>query len=121
MGYQVASKTTSHGYEDVIVGAMKFFAAEDWRYTDQSARRVIFRGRPRIPWHMLALMTAGFLALVVPGLALYFLHIRKTYRFSDIVVTATPVKGGTEVAVRYPVPASGLAQRFVAGLPPAEA
>ena len=119
MAYQEASKKTSHGYEDVIVGAMKYFAAEDWRYTDQSARKVVFRGRPRIPWDMLALMTAGFLALVVPGVALYFLHIRKTYRFSDIVVTATPVRGGTEVVVRYPAPASALAQGFVEGLPSA--
>jgi hypothetical protein len=119
MSYQEASKKTSHGYEDVIVGAMTYFAAEDWRYTDQSARKVIFRGRPRIPWHVQALMAAGFLALVVPGVALYFLHIRKTYRFSDIVVTATPVRGGTEVVVRYPAPASALAERFVEGLPSA--
>ena len=119
MAYQEASKKTSHGCEDVIVGAMKYFAAEDWRYTDQSAWKVIFRGRPRIPWCVLALMTAGFLALVVPGVALYFLHIRKTYRFSDIVVTAIPVKGGTEVVVRYPAPASALAQGFVEGLPSA--
>ena len=120
MAYQEASTRTSHGYEDVIVGAMQFFGAEDWRYTDQSARKVVFRGRPRIPWYMLGLMTAGFLALVVPGVALYLLHIRNTYRFSDIVVTATPVKGGTEVVVRYPAPASALAQRFVEGLPPSE-
>jgi hypothetical protein len=119
MAYQEASKRTSHGYEDVIVGAMKQFTAEDWRYTDRTARKVIFRSRPKTPWYMLALMTAGFLALVVPGLALYFLHIRTTYRFSDIVVTATPVRGGTEVVVRYPAPASALAQRFVQGLPSA--
>jgi hypothetical protein len=119
MAYQEASKKTTHGYEDVIVGAMKFFTAEDWRYTDRSARKVIFRGRPRIPWYMLALMTAGFLALVVPGVALYILHIRKTYRFSDIVVTATPVRGGAEVVVRYPAPASALAERFVERLPSA--
>ena len=48
MAYPEASKKTSNCYEDVIVGAMKYFTAEDWRYTDQSARKVIFRGRPRI-------------------------------------------------------------------------
>ena len=119
MAYQEATKKTSHRYEDVIVGAMNYFTAEDWRYTDQSARKVIFRGRPCIPCYMLALMTAGFLALVVPGVALYFLHIRKTYRFSDIVVTVQPVRDGTEVVVRYPVPASALVQRFVERLPSA--
>ncbi len=118
MEYLVATRQTLHSYEDVLVGAMQFFSAEDWRQTDQSARKVTFRGRPRIPWYLLLLMTIGFLALVVPGLALYFLHIRKTYRFSDIVVTATPVRSGTEVVVRYPAPASALAHRFVNGLPP---
>ena len=47
MAELAASAKTSYGYEDVIVGAMQFFGAEDWRYTDQSARRVTFRGRPQ--------------------------------------------------------------------------
>ena len=117
----VTSRKTSHGYEDVIVGALQFFAAEDWRQTEQSARKVTFRGRPEIPWYLLLLMAAGLLAFVVPGVALYMLHIRKTYWFTNIVVTATPVKGGTEVEIQYPAPAAKLAERFVGALPAPEA
>ena len=116
-----ASAKTSYSYEDVIVGAMKFFGAEDWRATDQTARTVVFRGRPRLPWYMLLAMTLGFLAFVLPGVALYMLHIRKTYWFTNIVVTATPIKGGTEVVIQYPEPARKLAARFVGNLPPLEA
>jgi hypothetical protein len=116
----VTSTKTSHGYEDVIVGALQFFGAENWRETEMTARRVAFRGRPEIPWYLLLLMTLGFLAFVVPGVALYMLHIRKTYWFTSIVVSATPVKGGTEVVIYYGSPAAApLAQRFVSALPPA--
>jgi hypothetical protein len=116
----VTRRKTSHGYEDLIVGALQFFTAENWRQTEQSARRVTFRGRPEIPWYLLLLMGAGLLALVVPGVALYMLHIRKTYWFTNIVVTATPVRGGTEVEIQYPAPAAKLVQRFVGALPPVE-
>jgi hypothetical protein len=117
-----ASTTTSSSYEDVIVGAMQFFGAEDWRATDQTARTVILRGRPRIPWYMLLLMTMGFLAFVVPGVALYLLHIRKTYWFTSIVVTATPIRGGTDVVIQYgSTAAAALASRFVGNLPPLRA
>jgi hypothetical protein len=46
------------------------------------------------------------------------LHIRKTYYFTNIIVTATPVRGGTEVEIQYPGPAAKLADHFVAALPP---
>ena len=116
-----ASAKTSHSYEDVIVGAMQFFGAEDWRAMDQTARKVVFRGRPSLPWYMLLLMTAGFLAFVIPGVALYILHVRKTYWFTNIVVTATPIRGGTQVVIQYPEPVAKLAARFVGNLPPIEA
>jgi hypothetical protein len=105
----------------VIVGALQFFAAEDWHQIEQSARRVTFPGRPEIPWYLLLLMAAGLLAFVVPGVALYMLHIRRTYWFTNIVVTATPVKGVTEVEIQYPAPAARLADRFVGALPTPEA
>ncbi len=122
MAELAASTKTSDGYEDVIVGAMQFFGAEDWRATDQTARTVVLRGRPRIPWYMLLLMTLGFLAFVIPGVALYLVHIRKAYWFTNIVVSAAPVKGGTDVVVQYGSRAAApLARRFMAELPPAEA
>jgi hypothetical protein len=113
---------TRHSYEDVIVGAMEFFGAEDWRATDMTARTVVLRGRPRIPWYLLLLLTLGFLAFVVPGVALYLLHIRKTYWFTSIIVTAAPITGGTDVVIQYGSPAlATLASRFVGGLPPLKA
>ncbi len=122
MAELAASTTTSSSYEDVIVGAMQFFGAEDWRATDQTARTVVLRGRPRIPWYLLLLMTLGFLAFVVPGVALYMLHIRKTYWFTSIIVMATPIPGGTDVVIQHGSPAAAaLATRFVENLPPIEA
>lgn len=114
-----ASKKTRSSYEDVIVGAMEFFGAEDWRATDMTARTVVLRGRPPIPWYMLLLMTLGFLAFVVPGVVLYLLQVRKRYWFTSVVVTATPIAGGTEVVIEYASPAMApLAERFVGNLPP---
>jgi len=122
MAELAASTTTSSSYEDVIVGAMQFFGAEDWRATDQTVRTIVLRGRPRISWYMLLLMTLGFLAFVVPGVALYLLHVRKTYWFTSIVVTATPIMGGADVVIQYGSPAAApLASRFVGRLPPLEA
>ena len=67
-------------------------------------------------------MTAGFLAFVIPGVALYLLHVRKTYWFTHIVVSATPIRGGTEVVIEYTSPAAApLARQFVGGLPPLKA
>ena len=120
MGSVVASKKTSDGYEDVIVGALNFFATEGWRPTGQSARTATFFGRPEVPWRDVALTAAGYLAFVVPGVFLHHRKIRERYGYSNIVVSATPVKGGTEVTVEYPPPAEPLAQRFVDTLPPTE-
>lgn len=113
-----SNSRTARCYEDVIVGAMKFFTGEKWRYTTQTARMVTFRGKPRMPWYVSLLMLAGFLAFVVPGLFLYVLHVRKSYQFTTIVVTTTPVRGGTEVVVQYPPSAEPIARRFLGGLPP---
>lgn len=116
----ISNSRTACCYEDVIVGAMRFFTAEKWRYTTQTARMVTFRGKPRMPWYLSLLMLAGFLAFVVPGFVLYVLHVRKSYQLTNIVVTTTPVRGGTEVTVQYPPLAEGLARRFVSQLPPLE-
>ena len=48
----------------------------------------------------------------------YLPQIRKTYLFTNIVVTATPVRGGTEVVIQYGSHAAApLAQRFMAESP----
>lgn len=122
MAELAAEKKTRSCYEDVIVGAMEFFGAEDWRVTDMTARTIILRGRPRIPWHVLVLMTLGFLAFVIPGVALYMRHVRKTYRPTSIFVSATPIPGGTDVVIHYGSPAAApLGTRFVGNLPPLQA
>jgi hypothetical protein len=97
MANGVASRKTTLGYEDVIVGAQRLFSKEGWRITDQSARTTTFVGRPRIPF--------------------YRRRILKRSGFSTIVVSATPVPGGTHVVVEYPAAAEDLAQRFIESLP----
>jgi len=114
---RVASQETTQGYEDVIVGAQRLFKMEGWRIAEQSARSTTFVGRPRIPWLLVALTAAGMLALIVPGVLFYRLMIFKRYGLSNIVVLATPVRGGTHVAVEYAPPAEGLAQQFMESLP----
>jgi len=94
---RVATQETTQGYEDVIVGAQRLFKTEGWRITGQSARMTTFVGRPRIPF--------------------YRRKILKRCGFSNIVVLATPVRGGTRVVVEYPPPAEGLAQQFMKSLP----
>jgi hypothetical protein len=94
---RVATKETTQGYEDVIVGAQRLFTTAGWRITDQSARTTMFVGRPRIPF--------------------YRRRILKRYPFSTIVVSATAIPGGTHVVVDYPAAAEALAQRFMESLP----
>jgi hypothetical protein len=119
MASRVVSRKTAQGYEDVIVGAQRFFATEGWRTTGQSARTTTFLGKPQIPGRVLALTAAGFLAFVVPGVVLYRRGILKRYGFSNIVVSTTPIKGGTQVVVEYPPSAEAIAKRFMETLPAA--
>jgi hypothetical protein len=121
MAEVVAAAKTSHGYEDVIVSAINFFVERNWRLSEQSARTAAFVGRPAIPWRVQLLLGAGLLALIVPGVVYYLLSVRKSYGFAKVVVSATPIHGGTEVAVRHPAPAAPIAQQFVGTLPPLEA
>lgn len=117
----ITSRSTSRSCEDVISCARGVFAAEDWRQTSQCGRSVTFRGRLRLPWYLLVLIAAGLLTYVVPGVVIYLLCARHACRFTSIVVTATAVRGGTEVAVHHSALAEGLARRFVSQLPPLEA
>jgi len=65
-------------------------------------------------------MIVGFVLCVLPGIIMYVMVIKKMYRFQNIVVTANPVVGGSEVVIQHPDSASKIASRFLAALPPLE-
>jgi hypothetical protein len=67
---------------------------------------------------MLLLTIVGFVACIVPGIIMYIMVIRKVHRFHNLVVTANPIPGGTEVVTQYPKTAGGLVARFFQALPP---
>jgi hypothetical protein len=113
----VTQGNTSLNSEEVIVRAVQFFSTENWRPTSQSARTATFQGKPAIPWLMLLLTVVGFVACLIPGVIMYIMVIRKMYRFHNLVVTASPVPGGSEVIVQFPPPAANLAARFLEALP----
>ena len=116
----VAHEKTSLVPEEVIVRAVQFFSTENWRLTSQSSRTATFQGKPPIPWFMLLLTFVGLVACVVPGIIMYVMFIKKMYRFHNLVVTANPIPGGTEVVVQHPKTAGGLVTRFFEALPPLE-
>lgn len=109
---------TSLGPEEVIVRAVQFFSTGNWRPTSQSARTATFQGKPPIPWFMLLLTVIGFMACLLPGIIMYIMVIRKMYRFHNLVVTANPVSGGSEIVLQYPPATGKLATRFLKALPP---
>jgi|GEM_PF-1755382 len=116
----VAHAKTSLVPEEVIVRAVQFFSTENWRLTSQSSRTATFQGKPPIPWFMLLLTIVGFVTCIVPGIIMYVMYIKKMYRFHNLVVTANPIPGGTEVVVQHPKTAAGLVTRFFEALPPLE-
>ncbi len=118
MADKVTNGKTSLPSEEVIVRAVQFFSTEKFRASSQSGRTATFDGRPPIPWFMLLLTIIGYLCCIVPGIIMYFMVIRKLRRFHNLVVTASPVSGGTEVSVTHPDWAAGQAKRFLAALPP---
>lgn len=119
MADMVTQTQTPLNPEDVIVSAVQYFSTENWRPTSQSTRTATFQGKPPIPWGMLLLTFLGLLACLVPGIVLYFMVIRKMYRFHNLVVTANPIPGGSQVVVQSPPTAKKLVARFIAALPAA--
>lgn len=117
MADKIASARTSLSSEEVIVRAVQFFATEKFRTGSQSGRVATFDGRPPIPWGMLLLTVLGFMFCIVPGIIMYVMAIRKLRRFQNLVVTANPIGGGSEVSISYPPWAAGTVKRFVAALP----
>jgi hypothetical protein len=118
MADDISKGTTALNCEDVMVRAVQFFSTENWRPTSQSPRTATFQGKPRIPWFMLLLTIIGFIACLLPGIIMYIMVIRKMYRFHNLIVTATPISGGSEVVLQYPPAATKLVSRFLAALPP---
>lgn len=114
----VATGKTSLAAEEVIVRAVQFFSTERFKATSQSGRAVTFEGRPPFPWGLLLLTVLGYLFCLVPGILMHVLVIRKMYRFYNLVVTANPIVGCTEVCISYPKWAARLIPRFLRALPP---
>ena len=119
MADTIANGKTSLSTEEVIVRAVQFFSTEKFKATSQSGRTATFEGRPPIPWGMLFFTMLGFLFFIVPGIIMYFMVIRKMYRFNNLVITASPMSGGgTEVSINYPDFAGKLVPRFLGSLAP---
>ncbi len=121
MADKVMNSRTSLGSDEVISQAVQAFTAGKFRTSSQSGRIATFDGMPPIPWFMLLLTILGFLFCVIPGIIMYFLVIRKMRRFHSLVVTVSPVPGGTDVSVKYPDWAGNTVQRFMNSLPKAQA
>ena len=117
MADNVANGKTSLSSEEVIVRAVPFFSTEKFKATSQAGRTATFEGRPPLPWGLLLLTVLGFLLFIVPGILMYVLVIRKRYRFSNLVVTASPTAGETEVSISSPPWAAKLVTRFLSALP----
>jgi hypothetical protein len=118
MQEQVANFRTTLSTEETITRAVQFFSTEKWRATSQSPRTATFEGKPPIPWGLMLLTVLGFILCVVPGVILYVTLVQKIHKFFNLVVTANPFEGGTEVIITYPKPANKLVERFLSTLPP---
>ena len=117
MADAVINAKTSLSSEEVIVRAVQFFSTEKWRATSQSGRVATFQGMPPIPWFMIMFTILGFMFCIIPGIIMYFMVIRKARRFQNLVVTANPISGGTEVSISHPGWSSALAKRYISALP----
>jgi hypothetical protein len=117
MADQVSTQKTTLAPDDVVVRAVQFFSTGRWEATSQSARSVTFRGKPPFPWLTIFFTVIGFILCIIPGLIMYYVFVRKMYRFYNLVVTATGADNGTTVTVSYPSFASSLVTRFLKALP----
>lgn len=118
MADAVANKRTSLANEEVITRAVQFFPTQNWRPSSQTARAATFDGRPPIPWLMMLMTVLGFMFCIVPGIICYVMLIKKARRFQNLVVTASPVQGGSDVTITHPSGAKKLAEKFLNSLPP---
>ena len=117
MADKVTNGKTSLSSEETIVRAVQFFSTEKFRASSQSGRVATFDGRPPIPWGMLLLTILGFMFCIVPGIIMYVMAIKKLRVFQNLVVTANPITGGTEVSISHPQWAAKSVARFLGALP----
>ena len=117
MADKVTNIKTSLGNDEVISLAVQSFTAGKFRTSSQSSRIATFDGMPPIPWFMLLLTIVGFVFCLIPGIVMYFLVIKKMRKFHSLVVTVTPVTGGSDVSVKYPDWAERTTRQFVNSLP----
>ena len=118
MADKVSNAKTTLSSEETITRAVQFFSTAKFRTSSQSPRAATFDGMPPMPWFMLLFTILGFAFCIVPGIIMYFMLIRKVRRFQNLVVTANPVEGGTEVSVSHPAWASAHVAKFLKALPP---
>ncbi len=118
MADKVSNFKTSLSGEETITRSVQFFSTAKFRTSSQSPRAATFDGMPPVPWFMLFCMILGLVFCIVPGIILWFMVIRKMRRFQNLVVTANPIDGGTEVSVSYPAWAGNHVTKFLKALPP---
>jgi hypothetical protein len=114
---QVQTKTTTLGPDEVIMRSVQYFTTGKWRTQSQSQRIATFVGRPAVPILYVLLTITGILLCIVPGIIMYILLLRKAMQLQNIVVTANPMVGGTEVIVKHSSSAKKLVGGFLEALP----
>jgi len=121
MANMVKSDKTSLQNDEVITRAVQFFSTSKWTCQSQSDKIATFQGKPPIPWFLMLATIIGFLFFIIPGIIMYFLVIRKMYKFQNLVITTKPIQNGTAVDISYPNYAKKLVNRFIESLPSIEA
>ncbi len=116
MANLTTSTQTSLSCEEAITRAIQFFTTEKWRATTQSSRSATFEGRPPIPIGSIILMLV-LIPTVIGFFIMYFLVVKKMYKFQNLVITTAPIEKGAEVLITYPSYAKKLVKQFIDSLP----
>lgn len=118
MANDIANKHTSLDSDEVMTRAIQWFSNEKWKPTSQSSRALSFEGRMPVPWVHLLFTLIAFACLVIPGIILYILLIKRARKFQNLILTTSPTKeGGCDVTINYPGYAKKFVNRFLDSLP----
>jgi|CXWL01.1.fsa_nt_gi hypothetical protein len=117
MADRIRSSQTTLVSEDVVVRAVQYFSGSKWRPSGQSGRTATFQGMPPVPWGLMFLTIIGLVFCIVPGIVCYIMLFQKARQFQNLIVTASPVAGGSEVVVNYPPFAENVVAEFLKSLP----